>query len=353
LFETDHYDLVVRNPPPELLEKVVWHLDEPVADEAALPTFLLSGLARQHVKVVLTGEGADELFAGYGYYYHVKRLHELQSVMPRAFVRAARLALGVAPEDGRGGVWIDRARKILAGLGSSPAESFPEYNQTTTSYFRQGLYSDGFKQFLQSHRSSTDWRKTNYFDKVSAHNALNQVLYVDTKTWLPDRLLMKVDKMTMANSLEARTPYLDHHLVEGVFRMPVNLKLRRDNFKYILRRLGQRILPETIWSRPKHGFLVPYREWFTGPLKPFVYDVLSSQGMRDHGMFAESAVENLLSGYFDQGKQSERNTRSLLALVLFQLWYERFLRPGVLPSDRDCGLEETAHGYSSSRYRDW
>jgi asparagine synthase (glutamine-hydrolysing) len=321
-FETDHHELVAGGSPPDLLTKVVWHLDEPIADPAAVPTYLVSREARRHVKVVLTGEGADELFAGYGRYSYVQRLHDIQSRLPHLLVRAGRALFPLIPDGGRRGIWVERARKVMSGLFLPPGESYTKYALMTEHFYRTRLYSQGFKCFLAESETAKIDPRLGHFSEVADQTPLNQALFVDTKTWLPDELLMKVDKMSMANSLEARAPYLDHHLVEGAFRMPDSLKVRNGVFKYILRRLGQGILPQSIWRRQKHGFIVPYREWFSGPLKSFVYDVLTSGKIRQHELFDAAGVRQQLKSYFDRKEQGEKETRALWALLCFQIWYE-------------------------------
>ena len=335
-FETEHYELVVRESPLDLLNKVVWHFDEPIADEAAVPSYLLSTFARQHVKVVLTGEVADELFAGYGQYYYVQCLNELQDRLPNLAREAGRYILRFAPDGGRGGKWVERAHKVLLGLFCPLPESFMQFGQMIPDYVRQSLYSRQFKQMLRSQNELPYECRRKYFGKVVSSSALNQALYVDTKTWLPDELLMKVDKMTMANSLEARAPFLDHRLVEGVFRMPDRLKIQKRVFKYLLRRYGRSILPESIWRRPKHAFSVPYREWFNGPLKPLVYDSLSSRRIRSHGFLEAQAITKFLHEYFTRGRQGEKETRALWALICLQLWSDLFLKTNRVEMASAC-----------------
>ena len=325
-FDTDHYEVVAKGSPPELLTKVVWHFDEPIADPAAVPTYLVSQEASRHVKVVLTGEGADELFAGYGRYLYVQRLNALQSRLPGFLKRLGRRSLLLFPNGERGGVWLERLRKVLLGLFTPVSESYLQYGLLTERHQRDRLYSGEFKRWLETQAEHGIDPRLCYFANPAGWSALNRVLYVDTKTWLPDELLMKVDKMSMANSLEARAPYLDHRLVEGVFRMPDTLKVRGKVFKYILRRLGRSLLPETIWQRGKHAFSVPYREWFAGPLHSFVHDVLSEKNIRHHGLLEAAAVRDQLHRYFKEGQQGEKETRTLWALMCFQLWYEMYLR---------------------------
>jgi asparagine synthase (glutamine-hydrolysing) len=333
---TDHHELVVSESPVELLNKIVWHFDEPIADEAAVPTYLLSRLARRHVKVVLTGEGADELFAGYGQYYYVQRLDELQARLPRLVQQEGRHILRLVPDSGRCGKWVGRVHKLLKGLFCPLPESFLQYGHMIPKYVRQSLYSRQFKQTLGLQNELPYECRRKYFENVVSRSALNQVLYVDTKTWLPDELLMKVDKMSMANSLEARAPYLDHRLVEGVLRMPDKLKVRKGVFKYLLRRCGQSILPESIWRRPKHAFSVPYREWFNGPLKPLVYDALSMQRIRSHGFLEAEAIAKFLHEYFGRGRQGEKETRALWALICLQLWSDLFLKTNRVETASAC-----------------
>lgn len=346
---TDHHELIVRESPVELLNKIVWHFDEPIADEAAVPSYLLSALARQHVKVVLTGEGADELFAGYGQYYYVQHLHQLQVRLPTFARQAGRKILRFVPAGGHGGTWVERAHKVLLGLFCPLPQSFLQYGQMIPNHVRQYLYSRQFKQMLCSQNELPFECRRKYFGKVVSWSALNQALYVDTKTWLPDELLMKVDKMTMANSLEARSPYLDHGLVEGVFRMPDRLKVRNGVFKYLLRRYGQSILPESIWRRPKHAFSVPYREWFNGPLKPLVYDTLSSQRIRRHGFLEAEAITKFLHEYFGRGRQGEKETRALWALVCFQLWSDLFLKTNRIETASACSDSHQVGGPISDK----
>jgi asparagine synthase (glutamine-hydrolysing) len=326
-FGIDHHEVVATGSPPDLLTKVVWHLDEPIADPAAVPTYLVSEFARQHVKVVLTGEGADELFAGYGQYSYVQRLNELQGHLPRALLGLGRLLLPIVPE-GRLGVWPERGRKVLLGLLYPPAQSYIQYGQLVAGHERDRLYSLKLKRLLDIDPQAVRDPRVDYFSRVSSRTALNQVLYVDTKTWLPDELLMKVDKMSMANSLEARAPYLDHELVAGAFHMSDKLKVRKGVFKYILRRFARTVLPETIWQRPKHAFSVPYRSWFTGALKSFVYDVLSPKRVQRHGLFDSAAVKCQLRDYFERRRQGPKETRALWALVCFQLWHDLYIANG-------------------------
>jgi asparagine synthase (glutamine-hydrolysing) len=341
-FETDHYELVAGASPPDLLTKVVWHLDEPIADPAAVPTYLVSQEARHHVKVVLTGEGADELFAGYGRYSYVQRLHDIQSRLPRLVVRTGRALFPLIPDWDSGGVWVERAKKVMSGLFLPPNESYLKYGLMTERFYRERLYSEGLRQLLDSSGTADCDPRSGYFAKIADQSPLNQALFLDTKTWLPDELLMKVDKMSMANSLEARAPYLDHHLVEGAFRMPDSLKVRNGVFKYILRRFGQDVLPQSIWGRQKHGFIVPYREWFSGPLKSFVYDVLNPGKVREHGLFDPAGVRHQLRDYFDRKVQGEKETRALWALLCFQLWYES----GI--ATRALGISSCAAGTLAS-----
>lgn len=337
---TDHHEVIVKGSSPDLLTKVIWHLDEPIADEASVPTWLVSEVARQHVKVVLTGEGADELFAGYGQYFYVHRLNELQTQLPLPILRLGRHLFPLLPDGGRGGMWMERGRKVLLGLLYPPAQSYTQYGHLMSSHQRNKLYSRELKRLLESYQETGDDPRLGYFSHVFDRPALDQALYVDTKTWLPDELLMKVDKMTMAHSLEARAPYLDQKLVEGAFRMPARLKIRNGVFKYILRRLAQPLLPETICQRRKHAFAVPYREWFIGPLRPFIYDILGPEKGRDHGFLNPGTIQEHLRDYFDHGLQGPKETRILWALMCFQLWYDVFVTRRIKVPTALCHLEQ-------------
>jgi asparagine synthase (glutamine-hydrolysing) len=309
-FGADHHTLVVESMDVErLLPQTVYSLDEPVADFAAIPTFLVSEFARQHVKVVLTGEGADELFAGYDHYRVAAMLARYQR-LPVAVRRVLSSLGGAAPP---------RIEKALAVGALDPLAGF----RLMKSVFRpddlERLLSGDVRAHLNGVASQPDFARI--FARARNLDPLNRYLLADLSTWLPEDLLMKVDKMSMSVSLEARVPFLDHRVVELVAGMPSTLKWRRGG-KYILKRLATGLVPQEIIDRPKHGFRLPLDRWFRAELRPMAEDLLLGRSARERGFFDPAAVTALWEHYV--GGRDECFMR-VWTLINFEIWCRGFL----------------------------
>ncbi|HKW13491.1 MAG TPA: asparagine synthase (glutamine-hydrolyzing) [Candidatus Krumholzibacteria bacterium] len=261
-FQTEHQTLTVKAPDMRtLLPQVAAQLDEPLADVAAIPTYLLSRFAREHVTVALTGEGADELFAGYDH-YALEWLLERGGWVSTPIFRAFRSPARVLP--------AGRARKAIIAAGMDQPERFVYMRSVIpTSGRRALLRADVRSEIPRSHLVAHMER---HFSGDGA--GLNAVLRADVQEWLPDDLLMKVDKMTMLASLEARVPFLDYRIVELVSGFPSSWKYRNGRSKVLLKSVAERVLPPAIVYRPKHGFMPPVREWLRGSLKSFMEEHL-------------------------------------------------------------------------------
>src|SRR3989440_796096 len=276
-YETDHHEVFIR--PHDLInlsEKVVWHLDQPVADEACLANYMVAELASRQVKMVLTGEGGDELFAGYARYAG-ERLSPLFQHLPRAAKSVALAASGRLP-----GL---RRQKVALYALCQPDEVnrlvnwFPLFNSEA----KQALLSEDVKQYVNGGDASAVFAE--HLARTDATGPLNRMLYVDTKLWLPDDLLARGDKMSMAASLEARVPLLDHQLVEFAASLPQHLKVKGLTRKYLLRKVGQTLLPPEIIRRKKKGFPMPVSLWFRKEARSFLRDVLSPSALQRRGLF--------------------------------------------------------------------
>ncbi|HSW31555.1 MAG TPA: asparagine synthase (glutamine-hydrolyzing) [Longimicrobiales bacterium] len=302
------------------LRDMVWHHDEP--SQSLIQGWYVSRSAREHVTVALSGIGGDELFSGYPSHQAVARFAALAWV-PRPAWQAARLLAGGMEAMGVGGA---RARRLARGAESAlmdPVERFAtRFLQATDAEERGRMLSsrtlaaadpDGPSAYLRRH-----------FAACRSPEFLNRVLYVDQKTYLPNELLRATDSMSMAHSLEVRTPFLDYRLVELAARMPASLKLRGGMTKHVLRRLAERHLPEGAAHQPKRGFSIPLRHWITPATEAFVRDVLAPDRVRRAGFFEPAAVETLLAEHFG-GKAD--HARWILALLTFELWRELFLAP--------------------------
>jgi asparagine synthase (glutamine-hydrolysing) len=313
-FGTDHREVVVSPQDlPALAEKVLWHLDQPIADQATIATYMVSKLAVQHVKMVLTGEGGDELFAGYARYTG-ERLSPLFRRLPGPIKAAALVASERLPG-------LRRPKIALYAL-CQPDEVtrllnwFPLFN----SEMKLSLISTGLAESI--HTTASDDVFAYHLARTDANLPLNRMLYVDTKLWLPDYLLLRGDKLTMAASLEARVPLLDHKLVEFAAALPPQLKLKGLIRKYLLKRVGAKWLPAQIIHRKKAGFPIPIGKWFRGEMRTFVRDHLSPTTIRERGLFNEGYVARLLqeheAGFAD-------HSVLLWSLVNVELWYRLFV----------------------------
>ena len=284
--------------------------DEPFADPAALPTMLLAQLARRQVTVVLTGEGADEVFSGYDNYR--KRVSEERvSGVLGARYSPLRYLVRLLPLRVR----KDRLLKAIVEPLSRRYVTIPSVFDST---LFPGLFSDPFLAAQRTHMADCAAR---FFDECNSSHYIDKLMYVDARLWLPDDLLTKVDRATMAYSLEARVPYLDHRFFEFCARLDPNLKQRGRTGKYLLRKVAEEYLPASIIERPKQGFMPPLAEWLSGVLKQETLAALSTQGLGKRGLFRPGALDKLLGQHYG----GHRNHRGRLwALLMLEKWFQRY-----------------------------
>lgn len=315
-FKTEHHELMIDTCSPSLLKDVVWHLDEPIADPAAVPTYLISELARKHVKVILTGEGGDELFAGYDYY----KTH----LLARRFqLLPSSLSRRVLPTMARSANYLLRRQhyheRTIWHWSLPPGAQMAAWVAIFTDAEKKKLYGPAFGHALSKNRTAETF--SYYYQKCNAKDDLHRLMYVDTKVWLPDDLLMKVDKMSMANSLEARTPFLDHHLIEFMASIPANLKLKASTPKYILKALMKDILPDNIISRPKQTFDVPIGEWLCHDLRDLTMDILEEGVIKGEDLFNHNYVMDEMWHALEEGKPGY--ARQFWSLITLGLWFRQ------------------------------
>lgn len=316
-FHTHHHEIVTG--PREfidLADKIIWHLEQPIADQATIATYMVSKLAARHVKMVLTGEGGDELFAGYARYAG-ERLSPVFSQLP-APARSLLLAAGQHLPG------LRRPKIALYALCQTDEVTrftnwFPLFNQD----MKAALLTEQFRQ--QINGISSDSIFSHHLAHTDATTPLNRMLYVDTKLWLADYLLLRGDKLTMAASLEGRVPLLDHKLVEFAATLPPRLKLRGWMRKYLLKEVSRKWLPEQIVDRKKEGFPIPISSWFRGEARDFLHDLLSPDTIRRRGLFDEGYVGTLLQEH-DTGRDDHGVL--LWGLANVELWQRLFLSAG-------------------------
>ncbi len=322
----DHRERVLSPGIVELLPKLVWHMDEPIADPAAITTYLICAAARERLTVILSGMGADEIFAGYPRHL-AAQLTRSADRLPRAFRSAIRTSLDGRLTMGRPGRWRGPRRnlmKLLRGID----QPFTDRYLTYCSYYRSeelfGLLSSELRSEVRSHDALHRHRE--YLSHREDEDWLNQLLYVDMKTFLPCLNLAYTDRMSMAASTEVRVPLLDDEVVELAGRIPPRLKLRRMTRKYVLKRAMQGVLPEAVIWRPKAGFGAPLRAWMGGELRPLIDDCLSPATIRDRGLFDPEAVRGLVR---DNEAGTADNALRIWALVVLELWQRTFVDQAV------------------------
>jgi asparagine synthase (glutamine-hydrolysing) len=313
-----------------LLPKLAWHFDEPFADSSAVPTFYVSAAAREHVTVALSGDGGDELWAGYA--RHRVELGE------HRFRRVLGPASGIVGQAARAVPLRVKGARSLRHLAAPPARALAlkhEYGMFDQSE-RRRLYSSGFRSSV-GHADPLAAFDAHY-EACQSGDPLDRAMYVDVHTYLHDDVLTKVDRMSMAVSLESREPLLDHRLLEFAARVPAALKLRDGVSKYLLRRLLARRLPSPILARRKQGFAAPIGTWLRGPLQPMLQDLVGSRRSLERGVFEPVEVRRLLDEHH-RGRADHEHR--LWQLLMLELWFRRFVDAGAWPVWQGPGTRAT------------
>jgi asparagine synthase (glutamine-hydrolysing) len=322
-FATDHHEIVVKPEVSDLLPKLIWHLDEPIADSACLTTFLVSRLARESVTVILSGVGGDELFGGYRRYLgeSVQRWYRFvpgpvrRKLLPALFRRI--------PQD-RTSAWKDYARYAAAFMKTAdedPAVRYMSYVTLLSPPAQDALLVSEAKSSSKGNGTAAV-ALLRYFAQCKTTDPLSRTIFVDLKTSLPDDLLALTDRMSMAASIECRAPLVDFELVEMASRMPSQFKVRGLNMKYLLKKAVAPWLPREIIDRKKRGFGAPIGGWLRKELRPLTLELLSEGQVRQRGLFQWPAIRQLITAHEEQRSD---HTDHLFALIALELWCQAFL----------------------------
>lgn len=328
-FHAEYHEIEVAPHIVDLLPKVVWHLDSPVADPAAIATYLISMAAHTDVKVLLSGQGADEVFAGYRLHM-AHRLAEIVSRVPfslRNRPGAATLSLLLFLKDHvpgvRPGFLLAAHRfleKILVNASVPPEERYILGRSYSTDSDLSDLYSPELRSELSLSTPAKEFRE--YFHDVENEDFVNRMLYVDAKTFLPDLNLAYCDKLSSAASVEVRVPFLDNELIRFMEQVPPQLKLKGFTGKYILRQAMSGIVPDEVLKRRKASFGAPIRKWLRCDLRPMVDELLSDEVVRRRGLFDPLAVRKLIS---DDRSGIQDNAYRIWALLTLETWQRTFV----------------------------
>ncbi len=321
-FGTDHHEMILEPDVVHTVDHLTSSLEEPFGDSSMLPTYYVSQMARQHVTVALSGDGGDEIFAGYDRYriHSNRRVFERTPEWARKFYRDQvfpRLPNGMQGRRFSYNISLQWQERYVDGLSFLPA-----FERDSP------LLSEDFREILRRSDDPANVLRR-YFAKAPAKDPVSQILYVDTKTYLVGDILAKVDRMSMLNSLEVRVPILDHEFVEYAAGLTADWKLRGSKQKYILRKLAERVgVPREVLYREKRGFSLPLVHWMRNELKDMLMILLEPRTL-DRGYFAADGVRRLMDNHLLRGKTM---TGPLWRLLMFELWHRNFLEKYIRPA---------------------
>jgi asparagine synthase (glutamine-hydrolysing) len=317
----EHHEFVVRPDALEVLPTLVEHYGEPYADSSAIPTYYVARETRRHVTVALNGDGGDECFAGYNR-YAAMRLSERYRKIPGVLrERVIRQAVGMLPasESKRAGR-VRGLKRFIQAASLPPVERYLNWVSTFNPQAKHELYTDEFRHETEA-QDARRWLAP-WFTRANGAGVVDAAQLADTMTYLPNDLLVKVDIASMAVSLEARSPFLDHHVIEFAATLPENLKLRGLTTKYILKRTLKKLLPSENLKRGKMGFGVPVGHWFRGQMQGFLRENLLSEKFGRRGIFRPEGVRQMVELH----TRGERDyTHQLWTLLMLELWFQRFI----------------------------
>jgi asparagine synthase (glutamine-hydrolysing) len=309
-FSTDHHEFFVRPDLISVLPQLVWAYDEPFADPSMLPTYYVSKLAREHVTVVLTGDGGDEIFGGYARYER-----ELATNHIPAFLRSLLGYASMLLPDGM------RGKRRLSNIPLDLATRYVRSNMLFPASLRPLMYNREYFTHVRDYnpyqRCSSEFHNAQYLDSMT------QMQFVDVRLYLADDILVKVDKASMLNSLETRAPMLDQHLVEYVSSLPSTIRTRKGVLKYLLKKVAADLLPSEILVRPKQGFGVPIKHWFRDELTGYAHDLLDPPRARQRGIFDPKFIRNLLKSH--ASTKLVNYSEAIWALLCLELWFQTYM----------------------------
>ena len=320
-FETTHREGTVEPDLRELFDQLIVHLDEPFADVSLFPTYMVSKMARQHVTVALSGDGGDEIFGGYDTYAADQLARRLATVLPKGAVSMLSGLLGLLPPSERKKGLLNKVKRFVQGIADEP-EDIAHYRWMAflPVAAKQALYTPELQTSLTQSDVYRPIRES--LGSAGTDDLLHRQLYADLCVYLADDILVKVDRMSMATSLETRAPFLDVNLMELAYSIPSELKIRNGERKYILKQALRDVLPPEILRRPKEGFSIPMKNWLRGDLAPIMRDLLAPGRIRQRGWFSPVAVTGLIDSHLS-GRDNHAHV--LFSLMVLERWAESAL----------------------------
>jgi asparagine synthase (glutamine-hydrolysing) len=315
----DHHEFIVRPDAIEILPLLVEHYGEPYADSSAVPTYYVARETRKHVTVALNGDGGDESFAGYER-YAAMQLAENYRKVPEFVRKSVNAGVGLIPTSELGRSRLRSGKRFLEAASLPKVDRYLRWVSIFDTAAKSSLYSDAFKSETTSGYAKSLLEP--WFVRANGSGFVDTSLLADLMTYLPNDLLVKVDIATMAVSLEARSPFLDHHVIEFGASLPEKFKLRGLTTKYLLKKVLRKLLPSENLDRRKMGFGVPIGHWFRGKMQPFLREVVLSEKALNRGLFKPEIVRQLVAQH-TEGKRDY--SHQLWTLLMLELWFQRFI----------------------------
>ena len=313
----DHHEFIVRPDAMQILPTLVDHYGEPFADSSAIPSYYVSRETRRHVTVALNGDGGDECFAGYERHAAMNLARVYGSIPGKRLLGTATEALPASRSRDNP---IGKARRFIAAATLPPIERYLRWISSFDEAAKQKLYTDDFRVETASFRTVSFLEP--WFAKVNGNGIVDAALLSDTMTYLPNDLLVKMDIASMSVSLEARSPFLDHRLMEFAASLPERMKLRRMTTKYLLKKVLKEFVPGQNLTRKKMGFGVPIGYWFRRSMQPFLRETLLSEKSLGRGFFKPERVRAIVDEHVDNRVD---HSHRLWSLMMLELWFQRFI----------------------------
>ncbi len=319
-FATEHHEFIVKPNAIKILPKLVWHYNEPFADSSAIPTYYVANLTKDFVKVVLTGDAGDENFGGYPRYLRsqwVARFTKIPEKLRKDLLpNFLRMFSGFHWR----GKTLNRLADFIESLSADQAKNYAEQIKIFNAKEKEDIYTVDFGKSV-GEIDPLDFLASK-FEESETGNLLERLLYVDMNSYLPEDLLVKMDIATMANSLEARVPFLDHKFMELVAGIPPHLKLKGTKAKFILKTAFKDLLPDPIFKRKKMGFGVPVSRWFRKELKEYIYEILLDSKTLNRGYFRRKGIKSLLD---EHACMRYDHSPKIWALLFLEIWFRVFI----------------------------
>ena len=308
----NHHEQYIKDEPARIIKKLVWHFDEPFADSSMVPTYYVSKMARQHVTVALSGDGGDESFAGYEKYTIDSYENRVRDLIPGAVLKG----MSAISSHFLAQPTLKRLNSLCSSAILDPARAFYVTNSFITDLQAKQIFSENFLREIRGYDPAEHTKR--YYQKANGEDHLSKILYTDLKLFLPGDILVKVDRMTMANSLEMRSPLLDQKVIEFAARLPSSFKFRKGNKKFLLKEAFRNLVGDDVLTRRKHGFTVPLDNWFRRELRE----------MAEKSIFETEQMTTFFSipGLREIWNQHQQNTMNhgtlLWSIFMFSLWLE-------------------------------